>query len=68
MQAIFLCIPTGDPHQLGGHSQDATQIGLEWVPLRKVPATDLLPQAIRQPLADLSRTPLTPDAYLGDVA
>ncbi|WP_051823410.1 NUDIX domain-containing protein [Streptomyces sp. NRRL S-1448] len=68
IEAIFLCTPTSDPHQLGGHAQDDTQIGLEWVPLRKVPTTDLLPQAIRQPLADLSPTPPTPDAYLGDVA
>ncbi|BDM69309.1 DNA mismatch repair protein MutT [Streptomyces nigrescens] len=68
IEAIFLCVPTGDPHRLGGHSQDDTQTGLEWVPLRNLPSTPLLPQALRQPIADLSHTPPPPDAYLGDVA
>ncbi|WP_157880142.1 NUDIX domain-containing protein [Streptomyces natalensis] len=68
IEAIFLCTPTSDPHQLGGHNQDDVQTGLEWVPLHKVPDLNLLPHTIRQPVADLSKTPTAPDAYLGDVA
>ncbi|WP_187412974.1 NUDIX domain-containing protein [Streptomyces sp. WAC01526] len=68
IEAIFLCTPTSDPHQLGGHAQDDAQTGLEWVPLGKVPDLNLLPHAIRQPIADLAETRPAPDSYLGDVA
>ncbi|UQA92482.1 NUDIX domain-containing protein [Streptomyces halobius] len=65
IEAIFLCTPTTDPGQLGGHAQDEVQTGLEWVPLGKVPTLNLLPQAIRHPIASLTEAP---DSYLGDVA
>ncbi|MGD3112112.1 NUDIX domain-containing protein [Streptomyces sp. YGL11-2] len=68
IEAIFLCTPTSDPDQLGGHAEDEVQTGLEWVPLGKVPALSLLPRAIRQPIASLAEAPAAPDSYLGDVA
>ncbi|MGW5939154.1 NUDIX domain-containing protein [Streptomyces celluloflavus] len=68
IEAIFLCTPTRDPHRLGGHAQDEVQTGLEWVPLGKVPTLNLLPQAIRQPIASLAEAPKATDSYLGDVA
>ena len=68
IEAIFLCTPTSDPGQLGGHAQDEVQTGLEWVPLGKVPALNLLPQAIRQPIASLTGGAQAPRHYLGDVA
>ncbi|MEU7178319.1 MULTISPECIES: NUDIX domain-containing protein [Streptomyces] len=68
IEAIFLCVPTSDQHQLGGHAQDEVQTGLEWVPLGKVPTFNLLPQAIRQPVASLSEALKATDSYLGDVA
>ncbi|MEW2581328.1 NUDIX domain-containing protein [Streptomyces syringium] len=67
IETIFACTPTSDPHQLGGHHQDDLQTGLEWVPLDKVTTLNLLPHALRQPIAALAST--TPPAdYLGDVA
>ncbi|WP_327225154.1 NUDIX domain-containing protein [Streptomyces platensis] len=68
IEAIFLCTPASDPGQLGGHAQDEVQTGLEWVPLGKVPALNLLPQAIRQLIASLGEAPQPLDSYLGDVA
>ncbi|MFF2927623.1 NUDIX domain-containing protein [Streptomyces celluloflavus] len=68
IEAIFLCTPTSYPGQLGGHAQDEVQTGLEWVPLRNVPALNLLPRAIRQPITTLATTPKATDSYLGDVA
>lgn len=68
IEAIFLCTPTSDPGQLGGHAQDEVQTGLEWVPLGNIPAINLLPQTIRQPIASLTEVPQPQDTYLGDVA
>ncbi len=66
IEVIFECIPASDPHQLGGHNADSNQTGLKWVPLNKVPDLNLLPRALRQPIANLA-TPGTPPSYLGDV-
>ncbi|MET8183936.1 NUDIX domain-containing protein [Streptomyces sp. NPDC005336] len=67
IEAIFHCTPEGDPGQLGGHAEDELQTGLEWVELEKVPSLNLLPHALRQPIAALAtREPST--GYLGDVA
>jgi ADP-ribose pyrophosphatase YjhB (NUDIX family) len=68
IETIFLCTATSDPHQLGGHAQDDVQTGLEWVPLHKIESLNLLPHAIRQPIAALTKPLPTPDAYLGDVS
>ncbi|GAA2619177.1 hypothetical protein Stube_14300 [Streptomyces tubercidicus] len=38
------------------------QTGLEWVPLGKVPTLNLLPEAIRQPIASLSESPEAPNS------
>ncbi|MFR9722012.1 NUDIX domain-containing protein [Streptomyces sp. MS19] len=67
VEAIFACTPTSDPGQLGGHAHDDLQTGLEWVPQEKVPALNLLPHALREPIAALATA--TPEArYLGDIA
>jgi len=68
IEAIFACTPTGDPHQLGGHHHDDLQTGLEWVPLEKVPTLNLLPHAVRRPIAALATTTPPSAGYLGDVA
>lgn len=67
IEAIFHCIPEGTPGQLGGHAEDELQSGLEWVELEKVPGLNLLPHALRQPIAALA-TGETPTGYIGDVA
>ncbi|MFG2439648.1 NUDIX domain-containing protein [Streptomyces sp. NPDC048508] len=67
IEVIFHCTPEGDPGRLGGHAEDDRQTGLEWVELEKVPGLNLLPHALRQPIAALaSAEPAT--GYLGDVA
>jgi len=67
IEAIFYCIPEGKPGQLSGHAEDDLQTGLEWVELEKVPGLNLLPHALRQPIAALAADdPHT--GYLGDVA
>lgn len=67
IEAIFHCTPHGTPGPLGGHAEDEVQTGLEWVELEKVPGINLLPHALRQPIAALAGT--DPQAgYLGDVA
>ena len=67
IEAIFHCTPEGDPDQLGGHAEDEVQVGLEWVKLEDVPGLNLLPYALRQPIAALANS-APPSAYLGDVA
>ena len=67
VEVIFLCTPEGEPGQLGGHSEDDLQTGLEWVELEKVPGLNLLPHALRQPIAALAGGEPAA-AYLGDVA
>ncbi|WP_158558521.1 MULTISPECIES: NUDIX domain-containing protein [unclassified Streptomyces] len=67
IEAIFHCTPEGDPGRLGGHAEDDVQTGLEWVELEKVPGLNLLPHALRQPIAALA-TGQPPSGYLGDVA
>ena len=67
IEVIFHCTPEGEPGQLGGHAEDDLQTGLEWVELEKVPGLNLLPHALRQPIAALAGS--EPAAgYLGDVA
>ncbi|WP_051722382.1 NUDIX domain-containing protein [Streptomyces albus] len=68
IETVFLCTPTGDPHDLGGHEADDVQTGLEWVPLERVPSVNLLPHALRAPIAALARSGEIPTGYLGDVA
>lgn len=67
IEAIFLCAPQGAPGRLGGHAEDHLQTGLEWIELEKVPGLNLLPLALRRPIADLATTHPAP-SYLGDVA
>lgn len=67
VEVIFQCVPEGEPGSLGGHAEDGVQTGLEWVELEKAPGLNLLPHALRQPIAALSQT--EPEGgYLGDVA
>ncbi len=67
IEAIFHCTPEGLPGQLRGHAEDDGQTGLEWVELEMVTCLNLLPQALRQPIAALADSnPHT--GYLGDVA
>ncbi|MGW3928673.1 NUDIX domain-containing protein [Streptomyces microflavus] len=67
VEMIFQCEPLGEPGPLGGHAEDALQTGLEWVELEKVPGLNLLPHALRQPIAALAEAaPET--SYLGDVS
>lgn len=67
IETVFACTPTSDPEHLGGHAHDDLQTGLEWVPLENVPALNLLPHALREPIAALATA--TPEPrYLGDVA
>ncbi|MEU2086646.1 NUDIX domain-containing protein [Streptomyces albus] len=67
IEAVFQCTPDGSPGRLGGHAADDVQTGLEWVELEKVPDLNLLPRALRQPIAALATGVSSPD-YLGDVA
>ncbi|THC49540.1 NUDIX domain-containing protein [Streptomyces sp. Akac8] len=67
IETIFHCTPEGDPGRLGGHAEDDVQTGLEWVELEKLPGLNLLPHALRQPIAALA-TAGPSSGYLGDVA
>ncbi|MEU7606211.1 NUDIX domain-containing protein [Streptomyces sp. NPDC041003] len=67
VEAIFLCTPSGDPSKLGGHAEDDLQTGLDWVELENVPHLNLLPHALRQPIAALAGAEYA-TGYLGDVA
>ncbi|GAB2963541.1 NUDIX domain-containing protein [Micromonospora polyrhachis] len=67
VEAIFHCTPEGTPGQLSGHAKDDLQTGLEWVELEKVSGLNLLPHALRQPIAALAVDDLH-IGYLGDVA
>ncbi|MFG2210507.1 NUDIX domain-containing protein [Streptomyces sp. NPDC048638] len=67
VEMIFECVPVGEPGPLGGHDEDEVQTELEWAELGKVPGLNLLPHALRQPIAELAADgPET--GYLGDVA
>lgn len=66
IEAIFHCTQEEMSDQLSGHAEDDLQTGLEWVELDKVPGLNLLPHALRQPIAALAGNP--PTGYLGDVA
>ncbi|MEY9839401.1 NUDIX domain-containing protein [Streptacidiphilus sp. EB103A] len=69
VEAIFLCLPVGEPGALGGPLPDEFQTGLEWVPLEAAswPGTKLLPIAVRDRIAALAHSvPGWPDPYLGD--
>lgn len=67
VEMIFECATEEEPGHLGGHAQDTLQTGLEWVELEKVPHLNLLPYALRQPIAGLAAA-RTEAGYLGDVA
>lgn len=67
VEMIFQCEPEDEPGPLGGHAEDDLQTGLEWVELEKVPGLNLLPHALRHPIAALAQAEPEP-GYLGDVS
>ncbi|GHF65082.1 hypothetical protein GCM10010218_53180 [Streptomyces mashuensis] len=65
VEAMFWCEIVAEPAVLGGHNEDDTQTGVEWVPLAKPEHVRLLPPSLPRIVHAVLNDPAEGAVYLG---
>ncbi|GAA2710271.1 MULTISPECIES: NUDIX domain-containing protein [Streptomyces] len=66
VEAVFWCEVVAQPPVLGGHNEDDTQTGVEWVPLSKLGDIRLLPPSLPRIVHAVLHVEVEGALYLGD--
>ncbi|MGK5543421.1 NUDIX domain-containing protein [Streptomyces sp. URMC 127] len=66
VEAMFWCEIVAEPTVLGGHNEDDTQTGIEWIPLSKIGHVRLLPPSLPRIVHAVLNDPAEGAVYLGD--